>query len=114
IRMPFLYNSPYSIRLIGDAPLETLDAATDTISVDNQKLRMIIEYASYLLFSKISSGISSEDRTFYERESLKHLAKYEMLKRRHAMPRMPATMKLGLGDGFSTRQTRYRSTSTRW
>lgn len=120
IRMPFLYNNPYLIRLIGDAPLEDLSAATNalaaakTISLDNQQLRMLIEYASYLLFVRLSSGVSSEDREHYERESLKHLAKYEMLKRRHAMPRMPATMKLGLGDGFSTRQTRYRSTSTRW
>ncbi len=56
------------IRLIGYSPLETLSADTDTISLDGEKLNLIIAQAAYNLYEMERGVVSSEDKGRYETE----------------------------------------------
>jgi len=84
--LPNATETPYRIRLIGYAPLETLDALTDTISLDGEKLNLIVARAAQILYQMESGGVSSEDRGNYEREINKWAARERELYFRLAMP----------------------------
>ena len=64
-----LLNHPVNerrIRLIGYKPLETLSADSDTITLDNQRVPLLIAKAQEILFERVSKPVSLEDVSRYE------------------------------------------------
>lgn len=79
LQLPRLYGAGKTIRLIGYCPLETLTADTGTISLDGEKVNLLIAYAAYLLYEMVESVPASGDVSRYERASSKWLSKYYRL-----------------------------------
>ena len=79
IRLPYLYGSKRQIELSGHCPLETLSADTDTISLDGEKLNLLIACAAYLLYEMEKGVPSSEDISRIDRASIYWLGKYKSL-----------------------------------
>jgi hypothetical protein len=77
--LPDSYSSNRQIRLIGHKPLETLSADADTISLDQEHIRPLLAYASYLLFERQKEGVSSEDIGRIISAAAYWLGKYNML-----------------------------------
>ena len=80
LQLPAFYTNNRRIRLIGDCPLEVLDASSDTISLSEEQPRnLLIKYAEYKLFEALSASPASEDVTRYERAAQKALGEYYRL-----------------------------------
>ena len=94
LKLPYLYGGNRQIRILGDKPLETLSVYTDTISLDGQKLNLLIEYAAHKLYEIEKAGVSSKDKSRYEEESLRHLANYYRMINQHSMTRTSQTLKI--------------------
>ena len=90
LRLPAGYSNGRKIRLIGYCPLETQTADTSTISLDGEKVNLLIAYAAYLLYEMVESVPASGDVSRYERASSKWLSKYYRLlpMMKMATPRM--------------------------
>ncbi len=73
------------LRLIGYQPLETLTAQTDTITIDAEKLDMLIAKAKQILFERASVNVSSEDRKRYKAEAYDAYLEYLGLSSAHSM-----------------------------
>ena len=54
-------SSKYLLRLVGYCPLETLTSDTDTISLDGEKLNLLIAYAKYKLYQAVEGVPASQD-----------------------------------------------------
>lgn len=82
IKLPFLYETGRQIKLEGYTSLETLSTSTDTISLDGEKVDLLIAYAAMDLFGRNEGVPASEDvgrfQTNYGRWSAKY---YELLGR---------------------------------
>jgi len=91
--LPDSYGANRQIRLIGQKPLESLSAATDTVSLDSKEVRPLIAYATHLLFERQAAEVSSEDRERLLEASMYWLGKYDMLKKLNP-PRPSIKMKL--------------------
>ena len=94
LRLPYLYPIERKLRLIGRCPLEELSADTDTISLDGQKVNLLIAYAAYLLFEMGRQIPSSEDISRLETASAYWWAKY---KRELGHHRMSQSRRLNIG-----------------
>ncbi len=69
------------IRLEGHAPLESnLDAATDTMTIEDPYTDLLIEYAAHLLFDMEAGIPSGQDRDFLLRESFRYRTNYESMR----------------------------------
>lgn len=87
LRLDSLQFSEKRIRLIGTAPLSALSAATDTITIDQEKIPMLIAYAEYNYYKRHEGIVASEDVARYEKASGKAFAEYMRLSnKRMAMP----------------------------
>jgi len=53
--------SKYLLRLVGYCPLETLTTDTDTISLDGERINLLIAYAKYKLYQAVESVPASQD-----------------------------------------------------
>ncbi len=78
------------IRLIGVAPFTALSASTDAIIIDQEKVPLLVAYAKYNFYNRLSGTVSSEDKTRYEREAMKSLGEYQRLA--HLKMAMPTRM----------------------
>ncbi len=79
--------SEVAIQLEGIAPLESnLVYDTDSMTIKDPYIDLLIEYAAYLLFDMEASIPSSQDRDNLLRESLRYLVSYNDLKRTLKMP----------------------------
>jgi hypothetical protein len=98
LKMPYL-SSGKRLRLLGYAPLESnATATTATITLDDRYIPLFIAYAAYSLYEKQTGVVSSDSRDRYQQEAMKWLGKYEMLKSRLRMPRIPGQIRWSL-DG---------------
>jgi len=86
------------IGLIGDCPLETLSSGTDPISLDGEKIDLLIAYAAYLLYEMKMGTVSALDVSRYERLTAYWFAKYQRLLSQHAQGIPPSTFKIGYDD----------------
>jgi len=91
--LPDWYGDNRQIRLVGQKPLESLSAATDTISLDSKEIRPLIAYAAHLLFERQAAEVSSEDRDNLKDASMYWLGKHDTLKKLNP-PRPNTKMKL--------------------
>ena len=76
----------------GHSPLEdTLSAATDTMTIEDPQIDLLIELAASILFDLEAGLPSASDRDWLKEESYKYLASYEYMKGNLKM-RNPRTM----------------------
>ena len=69
----------YLIRIIIFSPLETLTAATDTISIDSKNVLLLLAYARYKLFQAERGLPSAKDTTRVEKMMAEALTEYNRL-----------------------------------
>lgn len=93
LRLPALYTADRKIRLIGYCPLETLSLDTSTISLDGERLNLLIAYAAYLLFEMEKGVPASGDVERIERQAAYWWNKYRSLSHL-SMPKPSSTMNL--------------------
>uniref|UniRef100_A0A6M3LFC8 Uncharacterized protein n=1 Tax=viral metagenome TaxID=1070528 RepID=A0A6M3LFC8_9ZZZZ len=67
------------LRLIGEAPLETLSATTDTITLDAWRIPLLIAKARMIFWERESVPVSSEDSSKFEYEYSKAARDYSRL-----------------------------------
>ena len=84
LRLPYLFASPYQIRLLGKKPIPTVSSGTDTVTLESHHLRPLIHYAAYNLFDTKSTRVSSEDKDRYIQMAGKHYGQYQMLMGSHS------------------------------
>jgi len=90
LRIPELFASDYLMKIYGTVPMETVEATTDVVNIDDpDHLRLLTAYAKYKLYDNKAAGVSSEDQIRYERETAKAYAEYKRLlpKSRMSTPR---------------------------
>lgn len=68
IQLKDYYEIYNRMRLIGYTPLETLTADTDTISLDGEKLNLIIAQAAYNLYQMERGTVAAEVKSRYNEE----------------------------------------------
>jgi hypothetical protein len=81
------YLSGYRLRLIGDKPLETLSAVTDTLTLDTEKLPLLIAKARKVFWQRAGTAVSAEDRDRFKNEANEAENEYRRLLVQHGMPR---------------------------
>lgn len=80
LQLPAFYSNNRRIRLIGDCPLEVLDASSDTISLSEEQPRnLLIKYAEYKLLQAKTSTPASEDVSRYKQAARDALNEYYRL-----------------------------------
>lgn len=94
LRLNYLFSSKRQLRLIGTGMLEELSADTDTITLDEPEVRLLIAYAKYKLFQVEQVPISSEDIARYGSASAMAYAEYQRLLPSLAMSHPSATLRL--------------------
>jgi hypothetical protein len=91
LRLPYL-TSGRKLKLIGTSPLENnLSSSTNTMSIDGERVNLLLSYAAYLLYEMERGIASPQSVEQYDRAIAYWLAKYEMLKPRLRMTK-PATV----------------------
>ena len=78
LRMPYCWRDK-RIRLVGYAPFSTLTAGTSTVNISDGQANLICEYAAYLLYSRMSGPMSSDDSARYYQKAQEHLMKWNSL-----------------------------------
>lgn len=82
------------LRIEGKGVLEsTLANATDTITIEDPHLDLLIEYAAYAMFDMEAGLPSSMDRDFLRGESAKYFASYQFMKRNLKMTQLQSQTK---------------------
>jgi hypothetical protein len=76
IRFLNLPTSERRIRLTGYKMLEVPTTDAGTISLDGRRLNLLLAYAAHLLYQLEMATPSAEDRTYFEKESMYWLNKY--------------------------------------
>ncbi len=68
------------LRLIGIAPLETISAFTDTVSIDAERVDLLVNYAAYKLFLNEAGTPSSSDTGRFRQRANDYLQEFYRLK----------------------------------
>ncbi len=92
LQLPYNYTSGRQIRLEGYAPLETLSSATDTISLDGEKVDLLIAYAAMDLFERQEGVPASQDVGRFTSNYFKWKMKYMELLPQLRMTKRSQTM----------------------
>jgi len=97
LRLPYLIASPKRIRLVGYCPLESdADADTDTITLPDRYIPLLLNYAAYSLCEKMAGIVSGDSRTKYQEESMKWWNKYQIMSKNIRMPKIPGQIRWSL------------------
>lgn len=75
------------LRLIGFKPLETLSADTDTITIDSQRIPLLIAMAKMIFWKRNRVPVSVKDKRNVVDESIEAERDYRTLLAKHYMPR---------------------------
>ena len=84
----YLEDSPtteYRLRLLGHKPLEIPTAYTSTITIDVEKVPLLIAKAREIFWSRMAVPVSIEDKSKYEYEAAKATIDYHRLLAIHGM-----------------------------
>ena len=95
VRLNALYTSLRRIRLTGNCPLESLSASTDTISLDDPKVNLLVTYAAMKLYERVRGTVSSEDKSLINEEIARLEREYRLLKVTLGMMPSPSTLFTG-------------------
>ena len=85
LRLPFIYPTPYQLRILGHKPITAVTAGTSTIPIESHHLRPLVHYAASKLFEFKATRVSGEDSSRYREMSFYHYNAYERLVRAHSM-----------------------------
>jgi len=80
VRLDALYASPRRIRLIGHCALEDLSASTDTVSLDDPEVNLLVTYAAMKLYEQVRGTVSSEDKSLMNEEIARLEREFRLLK----------------------------------
>ena len=69
-------SSAYLLELVGYSPLENLTADTDTITLEDPKINLLIALAKYKLYQMVESIPAADDTSRYERASARAYNEY--------------------------------------
>ena len=95
--LPYKITANRKLKLIGYCPLEDdLSSSTDTLSLEGEKVNLLLSYAAYLLYEMERGTPSSDGIDRYDRECARWLGKTEMLKSRLKMRRPPTAINWSL------------------
>jgi len=94
LRFPYTLSSDYLLRLVGYCPLETLSADTDTISLDGERVNLLIAYAKYKAYQMVEGTPASKDVRRYQTASERAYGEYLRLLGRHRM--VKPSVKIGV------------------
>lgn len=94
LRLKESFTSERRIRLVGTTPLESLSATTDTISLDGEKVNLLIAYVAHLLYEMEMGVPSATDVSRLEKASAYWWGKYRSLLPRLSMTAPSGTMKI--------------------
>jgi len=75
------------LRLKGDKPLESLSAYTDTLTIDSERMPLLIAKAREIFWKRESAAISGEDRARLKGEAMEAENDYRKLLTKMRMPR---------------------------
>ena len=82
LRLPYILSSERKLRLVGEAPLEdTLSSDTDTMTIEGERVNLLLAYAAYLLYEMQRGVASGQSKDFYNQEIAYWGGKTERLKR---------------------------------
>lgn len=81
------YLSERRLRLIGDKILESLSSYTDTITIDSERVPLLIAKAREIFWKREATAISSEDRSRYKQEAYEAEMDYRKLLTKFRMSR---------------------------
>ena len=76
-RQPLCSNN--RIRLIGHKPFSVLTSGASTLAISDAQANVLLEYAAYLLLSRLSGPMSSDDSTKYYEQAQIHLSNWSKL-----------------------------------
>jgi len=79
IQIPDYSFAEARIRLIGFAPLETLSADTDTVTIDSEKVPLLIALAKYIFWKREAQLLSVQDKSKATDNSNEALFEYRTL-----------------------------------
>jgi len=95
LRLESAYTNNRRIRLIGTTPLSSLSSATDTIPFDEgDETRLIVNYASSLLYERAAGTVSSEDRLKFKEEREDWRQNYRRIQGRMRMTPPSGTLRV--------------------
>lgn len=92
LRIPYDTSGLNRLRLIGYQPLESLSAASDTITLSAEKVQVIIAKAAYLLVKKLGGPVGADDTEKYQSDMAMFDYDYRRLLTRHRMQTPTQTM----------------------
>jgi hypothetical protein len=87
LKLPYAYSEGFQIRLEGDTPLEVPTAYSDTVSIDGEKVDLLITYAAYKLFLREEGIPSADDKRRYTSRASQWLGEYYRLRSQLMMSR---------------------------
>jgi hypothetical protein len=87
LRLPYTYANLYQIRIEGDTCLEVPTAYSDTVSIDGEKVNLLIAYAAYKLFLREEGIPSSDDKARFKSRASQWLGEFYRLKSQLMMSR---------------------------
>ncbi len=86
IRLPYLFGKPYRIKLEGITPFTDPSADTSTITIEAERVNLIVALAKYKFYSIYAQPASSEDTNRYKSLAYEAFAEYQRLKPSLRMP----------------------------
>lgn len=88
---------PYErrIRIVGYTPFTVTSSGTSTVAISDQQANLLVEYAAYLLYSRMAGIMSADDSTKFYQKAQEHLMKWNSLvpRLRMALPQRQAQVK---------------------
>jgi len=91
------FSDKYRLRLTGYKPLETLTADTSTITLDAQRIPLLIEYAKMIFYEREGKPVSSEDITRFNFELGQSQRRYNSLFYKQRMAKPPEFLRGQIG-----------------
>ncbi len=84
--LPASISSNRRMRLVGERPFTIFSADTDTITLDAQRVELLVACAAYKLFNRLQTPVSSTDKTRFANEISRWNYEYTKLLSSHSMP----------------------------
>jgi len=80
---------PYNrrIRIVGYTPFTVTSAGTSTVAISDTQANLLVEYAAYLLYSRMAGIMSADDSSKFYQKAQEHLMKWNSL-----VPRLRMTL----------------------
>ncbi len=79
LALPDQYGAQRQIRILGHTPFEPMDADSDTLELENEKVNLLVAYAKYKFYQAIEGPVNTQDTGRYQTQSAKAYNEYQRL-----------------------------------